>query len=141
MRSLILAISIALLPGTGIAEALHWAAASKNAVAVTGDIAVDNDTLIFAGGQSLKLKPYEMARNGDWPESGDEIAGDVFKIEPPSSPKLRHGKPLCEELATYVVLWTYGEGEMTLNFYSGAAAPIGNPDADALCAAYSYELR
>ena len=111
------------------------------AVSVTGDIAIDGDTLLFGGGQSIKLKPYEMARDGDWAESGDEVAGDVFKIDPPSSPKLRRGKPLCAELATYVVLWTFGEGELNLNVYSGAAAPIGIPDADALCAIYSYEVR
>ncbi len=140
MRSLILAIWIAVSPSATLA-ADHWAAASKSARSVTGDIALDRDTLTFADGQSIKLKPYEMARNGDWAESGDQVAGDVFKIEPPSSPKLQRGKPLCPELATYVVLWTFGEGELTLNFYAGAAAPIGIPDADALCATYSYELR
>ena len=64
-----------------------------------------------------------MARNGDWAASGDEVAGDVFKIEPPSDPKLKRGKRFCSSPATFVVLWTFGEGELTLNVYSGDAAP------------------
>jgi hypothetical protein len=140
MRLLAVAVLIAVLP-----QAAHagdrWAAASKTAISITGDIVIDHDTVTFAGGTSLKLKPYEMARNGDWAGTGDEVAGDVFKLQPPSSPKLLRGKPLCTEPATFVVLWTFGEGELTLNVYSGDAAPTGLPDADALCASYSYELR
>lgn len=140
MRSLLRAICIVLLPNATQA-ADPWAAASKTARSVTGDISLDHDTLTFAGGTSMKLKPYEMARNGDWAATGDEVAGDVFKIDPPSNPKLLNGKPLCSEPATFVVLWTYGEGELTLNVYSGDAAPTGLADVDALCASYSYELR
>jgi hypothetical protein len=140
MRLLAVAVLIAVLP-----QAAHagdrWAAASKTAISITGDIVIDHDTVTFAGGTRLKLKPYEMARNGDWAGTGDEVAGDVFKLQPPSSPKLLRGKPLCTEPATFVVLWTFGEGELTLNVYSGDAAPTGLPDADALCASYSYELR
>lgn len=140
MRRLAVALAFAILPGTSQA-ADSWAAASKTAQSITGDITVDRDTLTFAGGTRLTLKPYEMARNGDWAASGDEVAGDVFKIDPPSNPKLLNGNSFCSEPATFVVLWTYGEGELTLNVYSGDAAPTGLPDADALCASYSYELR
>jgi hypothetical protein len=134
-------ISLLLLPAAAQADAEHWDAMSKTAMSITGDIVIDGDRLTFAGGKSIVLQPYEMARKGDWAASGEEIAGDVFKVAPPSSPKLKRHKPLCAQPATYVVLWTFGEGELTLNVYSGAAAPIGVPDADALCATYSYELR
>jgi len=135
------AILVLLLPAAAEAEAEHWGAMSKTAMSITGDIVIDGDRLTFAGGKSIALQPYEMARKGDWAASGEEIAGDVFKVAPPSSLKLKRGKPLCAQPATYVVLWTFGEGELTLNVYSGAAAPIGIPDADALCGTYSYELR
>ena len=140
MRSLVLAICLTVLPNAAQAGD-RWAAASKSAQSVTGDIVIEHDTLTFAGGQSIKLKPYEMARNGDWAESGDQVAGDVFKIEPPATLKLQRGRPLCSEPASFVVLWTFGEGELTLNVYSGDTAPTGIPDADALCATYSYEVR
>jgi hypothetical protein len=140
MRLLAVAILAAVLPQAAQAGD-RWAAASKTALSVTGDIVIDHDIVTFAGGTSLKLKPYEMARNGDWGGTGDEVAGDLFKIDPPSNPKLLHGKLLCTDPPTFVVLWTFGEGELTLNVYSGDAAPTGLPDADALCASYSYELR
>jgi hypothetical protein len=130
-----------MLPRAALAEVEHWAAMSKTAVSITGDIAIDGDRVTFADGKSIVLQPYEMARNGDWAASGEEVAGDVFKIQPPSDLRLKRGKRFCAAPATYVVLWTYGEGELTLNVYSGAAAPLGIPDADSLCATYSYELR
>jgi hypothetical protein len=142
MRILVLALLIAVLPVTAKAAAAeHWAAMSKTAMSITGDIVIDGDKVTFAGGKSLMLAPYEMARNGDWGDSGYEIAGDVFKIDPPASLKLKRGRPFCAEPATYLVLWTFGDGELTLNVYSGAAAPLGLPDADSLCATYSYEVR
>jgi hypothetical protein len=141
MRRVALAILVAVLPVAAEAETEHWDATSKTAMSITGDIAIDGDRLTFADGKSITLQPYEMSRKGDWAASGDEVAGDVFKIAPPSNPKLLRGNTFCSEPATYVVLWTFGEGELTLNVYSGAAAPTGTPDADALCATYSYELR
>lgn len=141
MRLAVVATLVAILPGTAAAEIEHWAAMSKTAMSITGDIAIDGDRLTFADGKSITLRPYEMARNGDWAASGEELAGDVFKIEPPSDLKLKRGKRFCSSPATFVVLWTYGEGELTLNVYSGAAAPLGSPDADSLCATYSYEIR
>jgi hypothetical protein len=141
MLRVALAFLLLVLPAAAKAEAEHWDAVSKTAMGITGDLVIDGNRLTFAGGRSITLQPYEMARKGDWAASGDDIAGDVFKIEPPSSPKLKRGQPLCAEPATYIVLWTFGEGELTLNVYSGDAAPTGTPDADALCATYSYELR
>jgi hypothetical protein len=140
MRRAALAALFAIWPLAAGASPDHWAAVSKTAMAITGDIAIDGDILTFADGKSIRLVPYEMARTGDWAASGDRIAGDVFKIEPPTSPKLRRGQPFCDEPASFVVLWTYGEGELTLNVYSGDAAPTGLPDTDSLCATYSYEL-
>ena len=141
MRWIVLPILLAILPNPADAESEHWSAMSKTAMSITGDIVIDGDRLTFADGKSLKLEPYEMARTGDWAASGDAVAGDVFRVVPPSSPKLLHGNSLCAEPASFVVLWTFGEGELTLNVYSGDAAPTGTPDADALCATYSYELR
>jgi hypothetical protein len=114
---------------------------SKTAMSITGDIVLDDYRLTFANGKSLDLEPYEMAREGDRSASGDVISGDVFKIEPPANLKLLHGNSFCAAPATYVVLWTPGESELTLNIYSGDAAPTGTRDVDALCATYSYEER
>jgi hypothetical protein len=124
MRAALLAIVLGVVATAAQAEAARWLATSKTAMSITGDIVLDDYSLTFKDGKSLSLKPYEMAREGNWSASGDAISGDVFKIDPPSSPKLLHGNSLCGAPATYVVLWTPGEGELTLNFYSGDAPPI-----------------
>ena len=119
-----------------------WAALSKAAKEITGDLEIDGDRLSFANGERLVIEPYEMARNGDWNHNGDIIAGDVFKIRPSTPPtNVSREKPLCAGPADYLVLWTFGEGDLTLNFYSGDAAPTGLPEADNICAIYSYEVR
>ena len=139
MRAALLAIVLGVVPTAAHAEPARWLATSKTAMSITGDIVLDDYSLAFKNGKRLDLEPYEMAREGDWSGSGDEISGDVFKIDPPSNPKLLHGNALCGAPATYVVLWTPGEGELTLNVYSGDGAPTGTHDVDALCATYSYE--
>ncbi|MGC2409122.1 MAG: hypothetical protein WA441_03740 [Methyloceanibacter sp.] len=139
MRDVALAMLVGILATAAQAEPASWIAMSKTAMSITGDIVLDDYSLAFKNGKSLDLEPYEMAREGDWSGSGEEISGDVFKIDPPSNPKLLHGNTLCGAPATYVVLWTPGEGELTLNVYSGDGAPTGTPDVDALCATYSYE--
>jgi hypothetical protein len=120
-------------------EPEKWIATSNTALSITGDIVLDDYRLTFADGKSLELEPYEMARDGDWSGSGESLAGDVYKIEPPSNPKLKRGNSFCDQPATYVVIWMPGEDELTLNVYSGGAAPTGTAKADALCATYSYE--
>jgi hypothetical protein len=123
------------------AEPAAWHAMSKTAMSITGDIMLDDYRLTFADGKSLDLEPYELAREGDWSGSGDVITGDVFKIAPAPGLKLQNGNLFCAAPASYVVLWTPGESELTINVYSGDAAPTGTRDVDALCATYSYEER
>jgi hypothetical protein len=138
-RGALLALVAVLLATTVEAEPVKWLATSRTAMSITGDIVVDDNSVTFADGKRLDLEPYEMAREGDWSASGDEIAGDVFKVEPPSNPELLRGNSFCDTNATYVVLWSPGEGELTLNVYSSDAAPTGDAQMDALCAIYGYE--
>ena len=119
----------------------RWAALSKAAKEITGDLEIEGDRLSFANGERLTIEPYEMARNGDWNHNGDIVAGDVFRILPSNPAPVSREKPLCAGPADYLVLWTVGEGDLTLNFYAGDAAPTGLPEADNLCAIYSYEVR
>lgn len=139
MRGAALAMLVGILATTAEAEPATWIATSKTAMSITGDIVLDDYSLTFKNGKTLDLEPYDMAKEGDWSGSGDAVSGDVFKIDPPSSPNLLRGNSLCGAPASYVVLWTPGEGELTLNVYSGDAAPTGMTDADGLCATYGYE--
>lgn len=139
MRAWPYALVLALVAGAAEAEPATWLAISKTAMAITGDIVLDDYRLTFANGSSLDLEPYEMAREGDWADDDTKIAGDVFKIDPPANPKLMHGNAFCDAPANYVVIWSPTQDELTLSVYSGDAAPIGNAKVDRLCATYLYE--
>jgi hypothetical protein len=73
-----------------------WIATSKTAMAITGDIVLDDYSLTFANGKSLDLEPYEADRVGNWSGSGGDVAGYVYKIDPPANPKLLNGNKLPE---------------------------------------------
>jgi hypothetical protein len=106
---------------------VNWAATSNTAMAITGDIVLDDYSLTFA---------YEADRVGNWSGSGENVPGYVFKIDPPANPKLLNGNKLCAMPVTYVVTWSPGEGELGINIYPGAKAPTGT---DGLCASYFYQ--
>jgi len=85
------------------ADPVNWAATSNTAMAITGDIVLDDYSLTFA---------YEADRVGNWSGSGENVPGYVFKIDPPANPKLLNGNKLCAMPVTYVVTWSPGEGEL-----------------------------
>jgi hypothetical protein len=70
------------------ADPVNWAATSNTAMAITGDIVVDDYSLTFANGKSLAIEPYEAGRVGDWSGSGKNVAGDVFTADSSANPKL-----------------------------------------------------
>jgi hypothetical protein len=113
-----------------------WRATSNTALAVTGDIALRGDTLIFGNGTMLRLTGME-SRDGRWtplPESG---RGTVYRLSPPSDPVLLNGNALCGKPVTYLVLSQRAEHGLSLTAFTGKAAPDGF-GADA-CAVYFYE--
>jgi hypothetical protein len=118
------------------ADPVNWAATSNTAMAITGDIVLEDYSITFANGKSLAIEPYEAGRVGDWSGSGKNVAGDVFTADSLSNPKLLNGNKLCATPATYVVIWSPGEGELGINVYSGSKAPTGT---GGLCASYFYQ--
>jgi hypothetical protein len=137
MRAAHLALLLAVLAISPLrADPVTWAATSKTAIAITGDIVVDDYSITFANGKSLAIEPYEAGRVWDWSGSGKNVAGDVFTADSSANPKLLNGNKLCATSVTHVVIWSPGEGELGINSYSGSKAPAGT---DGLCASYFYE--
>jgi hypothetical protein len=73
------------------ADPVNWATTSKTAMAITGDIVVDDYSLTFANGKSLAIEPYEAGRVGDGSGSGKSVAGDVFTADSSANPKQLNG--------------------------------------------------
>lgn len=130
MRSLLTAVIIVFGSAAAQAQDDTWKASSETAIAVTGDITIGTDRIIFANGESLKLVPVADSDG-------------VFKADPPANPVLLNGNRLCSRDVTYVVL-AHGAGNaLHMKVFEGPDAPL-EAIADALpqagtCATYEFK--
>jgi len=133
-------IAAALILGTALpaASAERWTATSTTAIAITGDIEIAGDTLIFGNGARLPLTPLGD-RQGRWSPVGKVTSGKVYKLTPPSDPTLLNSNQLCgmPEPVTYIVLAQSSPRSLSLTAFTGANPPQGFGDNS--CAAYFYE--
>jgi len=108
------------------ASAEGWTATSSTAIAVTGDLEIAGDTLIFGNGLRLPLTPIGE-RQGRWNPVGKVTSGKVYKLTPPSDPALLNGNTLCgmPEPVTYVVLAQSSPRSLGLTVFTGAQPPQG----------------
>jgi len=139
----ILATVLAFLAGLP-AVAVHaqvggeWTATSTNSIAITGDIQVGENVVVFGNGTRLPLKRVEE-RQGQWTPVGGETTGTIYGLMPPADPVLLNGNTLCgmPEPATYIVLSQPSRGSLGLSVFTGAEPPRGSNDP--VCAVYFYE--
>ncbi|GLS28295.1 hypothetical protein SAMN04488498_115136 [Mesorhizobium albiziae] len=131
MRTLLVAALLASGSVASHAQDDVWKANSNTATAVTGDIAIGTDRIVFANGAILRLVPVE-GRPG------------VFKVEPPANPLLMNGNRLCgEQDVTYVVLaLASNDDALFMKVFEGVAVPAeavadANPQ-EGTCATYSF---
>jgi len=120
------------------AQAEKYAAISKTAMAITGDIDFVPGTITFQNGAKIHLVDVTIGQDGNWQLGGAPLPGDIFKLDPPADPKLLNGNRLCGSLVTYTVMYFLSRSDLNLNLYTGATAPTGS-DSDQLCATFSYE--
>ena len=129
MRTLLAALF--LVPGSAASYAQDdvWKASSTTATAVTGDITLGTDRIVFANGESIRLVPVEGRRG-------------VFKVDPPTNPVLVNGNRLCGEDVTYVVLAQGSNNSLFMKVFEGPDVPLEavadpNPQ-EGTCATYSF---
>ena len=132
----ILAAVLAISAARAAEPVQRWTATSTTATAVTGDIALRGDTLVFGNGKTVQLKRLE-SRDGRWTPLPETRRGTVYKLAPPSDPTLLNGNTLCGKPVTYVVLSQRAESRLSMTAFTGKAAPDGF-GADA-CAVFFYE--
>jgi hypothetical protein len=112
----------------------RWTATSKTSMSVTGNIIVDNNTLIFGNGKRLVMTPVRGAV-GNWNMSSNGF-GSIYKLNPPTDPVLLHGSTLCGTPVTYIVLSRQSNNELSLTVFYGPKEPTGFGDGS--CALYNY---
>ena len=124
----------------------NWRAASKNASAITGDVAISGDKLVinflpFTIAQIRSLNAAEVGAVFDI-ESGAGGVGTLYRVNVPAARKFLHKNSLCGgEDTQYMVTYAAGKS-LQLAFFSGAAAPVLTLDAiqssTDLCGTFSY---
>lgn len=120
----------------------QWAALSRTATAITGDIQLDDSKVVFANGVTIGLRLVE-----DDAGSGTKL----YQVTPGANPVLLNGNYLCGPTAVnYVLTQVSGDapGQRELSFsvyrYPGTLTLADLPlSADAppdrsLCAIYHY---
>ncbi len=116
-----------------------WAAMSRTAAAITGDVKVTADSITFGNGDKLALTPAGTVSGAAFGKP--DAQAQVFKIANPHDFALLQGNSLCgSAAATYVVaLYPSQLGWLDLAFYSGDAAPDeASANGATLCGTYGY---
>ncbi len=108
----------------------RWTATSTTAIAVTGDIELSGDSIIFANGARLHLAAVGLDRPL------------VFAVSPPTNPTLPNGGKLCGKgPPTFVVLARDGD-QLYVKIFDGPQIPLGHADPapePGTCATYNFE--
>ena len=138
-----------MLAGCAASEAQdkgQWGAASSNARAITGDIALSDSKvainfLSFTISRMRGLEASEIAATFD-AEGAAAGSGSLYRLIVPATTKFLHKNTLCGSDETEWML-TYGEGKtLHVAFFSGKQMPVLTREAISnstdLCGTFSY---
>jgi hypothetical protein len=121
--------------GTGtFVYADDYAAYSKTAESITGDISMDDFSISFANGVSLA---FSSLVSDHFSVDGHKVGASVYTVKEPADPELENGNKLCGSGdVTYVATWGAGEGLTEVAVFTGEDAPKSD---EAMCASYLYQ--
>ena len=108
----------------------RWTATSTTAIAITGDIELSGDTIVFANGARLHLSPVGLDRPL------------VFAVSPPTNPTLPNGGELCGSGPPTFVVLAHDGNELYMKVFDGPQIPLGRADPGpepGTCATYNFE--
>jgi hypothetical protein len=124
----------------------YWRAASSNAAAITGDIAISPSKVIlnFYGYpivQARRLKPAEVSSVFD-ADVNSGIEGTLYRLSIPANKRFLHRNTLCGDEDTHWMA-TYVSGKtMQVAFFSGDTEPVFKfgaiQNSPALCGTFTY---
>jgi hypothetical protein len=144
LRKVLFAVALTLGgPSVAAPGGEHWTATSTTASAITGNITLEANRIVFSSGGSL---PIARIKNGTVDDGmGKKVPASLYRVTTPADPSLKGGNQLCGNgPVTYIAIWhvkpimpTDAEGR-AFAAYTGAAEPP--PNAGAGCGTFLYEL-
>jgi hypothetical protein len=145
MRPAALLVALAAaLPAPALA-AEHWAALSKTAQSITGDVTFTPQRITFQNGQSLPL--VLVGAVPGFQEMGATVTVTLYRVTAPADPKLLRGNRLCGGAeavpATYVAVWSPrpmagDHAPRSIEVFSGAQPPRAAGGAES-CGTFNYD--
>jgi hypothetical protein len=112
-----------------------YVAVSRTAMAVTGDIRMDDFEIVF---QTRKKMAFDALVGDSFVVGGRRVPASVYSVKRPEDPVLLGGNRLCGEgRVTYMASWG-GDREMVLAVFTTQDKP--SSDAE-MCASYTYQPR
>ena len=110
-----------------------YAAYSRTAESITGDIQFDDFSITFANGETLEFSDLV----GDaFVVDGETVPASLYRVATPADPELENGNALCGSGdVTYIGSWGAGDGLVAVAVFTGDAPP---ESSDEMCASYIY---
>ncbi|MDO9417504.1 hypothetical protein [Pararhizobium sp.] len=115
------------------ASADDYTAFSKTAMSITGDIAFDDYSIVFANGEELRFSALVADH---FTVDGESVPASVYSVENPGDPELENGNTLCGGGdVTYIASYSAGDGMTEIAVFTGDEAPSSSAS---MCASYIY---
>ena len=140
------ALLLTAIPAMAAGWSEKWTATSTTAMSITGDVVLQTNKIVFAGGKSL---PIVKSRNVSFADDmGKILPATIYRIPVPADLSLLNGNRICgggnsAVPVTYIVIWhtkPIMPGDVagrSFAAYSGPNEP--RPSAAGACGTFSYE--
>ena len=134
-----LALVLALAPvlvSPVLADSL--AAVSTTAMGITGDIELDDFSIVFENGERLD---FDELVADNFNVEGSQVGASVYSVTTPADPELNNGNRLCGQGdVTYVAVWGAPSDDTltVVGVFDTQDAPVRDSE---MCASYTYEYK
>ena len=109
---------------------------SAEAKAITGDIQIDDFSIRFETGATMKFSELVAET---FEVDGKELPASVYRVAQPADPALKGGKRLCGKGdVSYIVYWMAIPEQITIGVFTGDKPPHNDMER---CKAYIYNNR
>lgn len=114
----------------------YYLPVSAEAKAITGDIQIDDFSIRFETGTTMKFSELVAET---FEVDGKALPASVYRVAQPADPALKDGKHLCGKGdVSYIVYWMAAPEQVTIGVFTGDKPPRNETEH---CKAYIYKNR